>query len=291
MVLRQEDFAGWRINWEDKAKNVLDLTKELNVGLEATVFIDDNPAERARMRQALADVLTPDWPSDCMLYERALKQLDCFDAVGITDEDRHRAAMYVTERGRRRAVESAGNLTEYLESLALRVAVDPLSQVTLVRACQLLNKTNQMNLRTRRMTDAQYWEWACGPARRVFTYRVDDRFGEYGLTGLAGVTVADGACLIEDFVLSCRVMGRGVEEVILHTLVEHARALGARTVRATVVPTDRNEPCRQFFESRSGFDRDGNEYSWDAGNAYPPPRHVEVVSLPGRGDVRRGTGG
>lgn len=277
MVLRRDDFAGWRINWEDKASNVAALANELNLGLDAVVFIDDNPAERARVRQALPDVLTPDWPSDCMLYEQALGELDCFDTVTFTEEDRRRTEMYAAERVRRREADSAGDLAEYLDSLQLRVLVEPLSAVNLGRACQLLNKTNQMNLRTRRMTEAQYWEWASDPAHRAFTYRVEDRFGQYGLTALAGVSVEDGACRIDDFVLSCRIIGRGVEQLVLHTLVEHARTMNARFLRATLIPSSRNEPCRQFFENLSGFDRDGQRYSWDLCIAYAPPRHVTIA--------------
>lgn len=277
MVLRLSDFAGWRINWQDKAANVAALATELRLGLDAVVFIDDSPVERARLRQALPDVLTPDWPSDSMLYEHALKELDCFEGIAVSDEDRRRTEMYVTERARRQGA-TTGDLADYLRSLELRVLVEPLSRVNLERACQLLNKTNQMNLKTRRFTEREYWEWAQDSAHRVFTFRVADRFGEYGLTAVAGVTMKGGIALVDDFVLSCRVMGRGVEEAVLHVLVEHARLERCTSLHAHLVPSSRNEPCRQFFDGQSGFLRRDDQYEWETDNRYPAPGHVQIIS-------------
>jgi FkbH-like protein len=279
MVLRLSDFAGWKINWEDKASNVVDLTRALNLGLDAVVFIDDNPAERARVREALPSVLTPEWPTDVMLYQQALAGLDCFDNLSISPEDRHRAEMYATERQRRESstqAVAAGDLNQYLASLELRVAVEPLSKANLPRAAQLLNKTNQMNLRTRRMTEDELWAWATEPSHSVYTFRVRDRFGDYGLTGLGSLSVTGQVAEVEDFVLSCRVMGRGVEETMLSALVTEARTRGGGALVARLIRTNRNQPCELFFDDRSRFRRQDDAFTWDIMAQYAEPDHVDV---------------
>jgi FkbH-like protein len=278
MVLRRRDFAGWRINWDDKVQNIIDLSDELKLGLESMVFIDDNPVERARVREALPQVLVPEWPADKLLYERALTQLTCFDALTLTDEDHARTRRYVSERERRSAQASTQSLEAYLASLGLTVTVERLGSLNAPRATQLLNKTNQMNLSTRRMTEVGYLEWGATEGRDVFVFRVTDRFDDYGLTGIASLSVNGDRGELSDFLLSCRVMGRGVEQTILHVVAEHARSLGLLQLVAMYIPTERNAPCKQFFDAHSHFMRseDGLQYLWTLSSPYPLPEHVEL---------------
>ncbi len=279
MALRRGDFAGWRINWDDKVKNLGELVADLNLGLDSVVFIDDNPAERARVREAYPQVLVPEWPADKMLYEKALVELTCFDSPALSEEDRARTRMYVSERQRNEMKNSAQSVEEFLASLGLRVTVDRLRSENLARAAQLLNKTNQMNLTTRRLTEVQFLHWAGQEGHHVFVFRVSDRFDDYGLTGIASLAADGMRGEIADFVLSCRVMGRGVEQVMLHTLVESGRALGLGELRATLIPTDRTAPCASFFAERSGFARAGSTYCWGLGDTYPAPAHVAIERL------------
>jgi FkbH-like protein len=290
MVLRRDDFVGWRINWEDKAGNIADLASELNLGLQSVVFIDDNPAERARVREALPEVLVPEWPVDRLLYEKALKELTCFDAAAITDEDRARTVMYVSERRREETKELAQSVEEYLLSLQLRISCFRLDAANLQRAAQLLNKTNQMNLATRRLTEAELQQWAATRGHHVFVFRVQDRFGDHGLTGLASLSESGPVAEVRDFVLSCRVFGRGVEETMLHSLVECARQQGARRIEATYRQTPKNQPCLEFFESKSGFGRDGERdvFAWPVERPYPLPGHVALE--PSGGTASPGVG-
>jgi FkbH-like protein len=278
MILRRGDFAGWRINWQDKVQNLIELTADLNLGLDSVVFIDDNPAERARVRAALPQVLVPEWPTDKLQYEKALKELDCFDTAGISEEDQARTRMYSSERERIELRQSAQSYDEYLASLGLQVKVEPLDAANLRRAAQLLNKTNQMNLTSRRMTESQYSEWAQADRNQVCVFRVTDRFDDYGLTGVASMEVREPNATIIDFVVSCRVMGRGVEQAMLHALVEHGRSLGLEQICATYVPTARNAPCKMFFDEQSNFSpsENGTRYTWDLSQLYPAPRHVEI---------------
>jgi FkbH-like protein len=291
MVLRRTDFVGWRINWQDKARNLTDLLNELNLGLDAAVFIDDNPAERARIRQALPEVLVPDWPADKLLYEKALTELTCFDALAISQEDRARTQMYVSERLRQDSRASTQSLEEYLLSLDLRVQVERLGPGNIKRAAQLLNKTNQMNLRTRRLSEAEFLEWGQCSANASYVFRVVDRFDDYGLTGLGSFTLVDSTAQVHDFVLSCRVMGRGVEQAIVNSLIESARAMGAKRLAMEYLPTARNGPCKAFLEQQSHATQTaGAVYGWDTSVPYPAPAHIVVSYVDDTTDVSMETG-
>jgi FkbH-like protein len=283
MVLRRGDFAGWRINWRDKAQNIAELVQELNLGLDSVVFIDDSPAERARIRAALPEVLTPEWPEDRLFYDQALSELDCFDTPYIGVEDRARTSMYVAERGRRVLRESAQSLDDYLASLNLKVTYENVDASNVKRAGQLLNKTNQMNLTTRRMPEADFSEWSGGENNHALLFRVSDRHGDYGLTGIASFTVEGHTAVITDFVLSCRVMGRGVENAMLGMLAELARDIGLNRLVATYRPTDRNAPCLAFFAEQSGFQQEGPLFTWSLVTPYPSSRHVAIEA---RGSAR-----
>ncbi|TAJ10902.1 MAG: HAD-IIIC family phosphatase [Nitrospirae bacterium] len=276
MVLRPEDFVGWRINWQDKAENILDLVRSLNLGLQSVVFIDDNPVERDRVREALPEVFVPEWPADTTLYESTLLSLRCFNAASITAEDAQRTRLYAAEGQREDLKRQLGSVEAWLKTLDVRVTVERLQPANLQRTTQLLNKTNQMNLTTRRMSEAELSEWAAGANRRLWTIRVADRFGDSGLTGIVSVESRAGLATIVDFVLSCRVMGRRVEEAMLHLAGEYARSQGARTLHARYVATEKNRPCLEFWQ-KSGFAAaEGALFSWDLSNPYPRPDTVTI---------------
>jgi FkbH-like protein len=276
MVLREEDFSAWRINWQDKARNILDLVSELRLGLDSVVFIDDNPVERARVKEALPDVFVPDWPEDKLLYRQALSALDCFDSAFISGEDRNRAQMYQAERARTMLRGSVGSLEEWLETLQTQVSIELLNNENLLRIAQLLNKTNQMNLTTRRMSSSELMTWTSAADRQLLAFRVVDRFGDSGLTGILSVEASADTLQIVDFILSCRVMGRRIEEAMLSIAAEYGRNRGLKQLCARYFPTAKNKPCLDFFE-RSGLTRSADDtFSWDLATNYPAPRHVKV---------------
>lgn len=287
MVLKEPDFAGWRINWKDKATNLRELVEELNLGLDSVVFIDDNPAERARVREALPQVLVPEWPADKMLYAQALHDLRVFDRPSLTEEDLARTEMYVAERQRAGLRQSSVSMDDWLASLELRVTYEPLGPGNIKRAAQLFNKTNQMNLTTRRMTEAELMDWGSRPGRAMYAYRVADRFGDYGLTGLASIEVQGGQAVFTDFLLSCRVMGRGVEKAMLGTLLRFAAELGARCSTARYLETKRNKPCLDYFKDESGLEAsaDLTGFSWNHASEFPMPSHITLVKGDGRAEA------
>lgn len=277
MVLKLEDFAARRINWKDKAQNVAELVSGLRLGLDAAVFIDDSPVERARVREALPEVLVPEWPEDKMLYRSALLALDCFDRPAMTEADAKRTELYRAEE-QREELRAGASFDEWLQTLDLVVRAERLNAANLQRAAQLLNKTNQLNLATRRMPEGELERWAEDPRHEFFTFRVGDRFGDSGLVGLASYALEGDVAEVADFVLSCRVIGRRVEETMLHTLVQAAAARAAREVRARLLPTPKNGPCLEFFQ-RCGWAEEGeHRFRWDATRPYPLPAAVRLES-------------
>ncbi len=277
MVLRLEDFAGWRINWQDKAQNVADLAAELNLGLQSVVFIDDNPAERARVREALPEVLVPDWPTDVTRYRQALAALHCFDQPTLSAEDRQRTRMVQADRARHAARAQVGSLDDWLMTLDMIVRVEPLAPDNLARAAQLLNKTNQMNLRTRRLDEAALLDWSRRDGRRVWVLRVADKLGDLGLTGLVSIEREGPIAHLPDLLLSCRVMGRKLEHLMLALAVREAQGMGLHRVEARYLPTDKNGPClAALSQCGLAYDSVTQVFSWPTDRPYPFPPHLRV---------------
>jgi FkbH-like protein len=277
MVLRLEDFAGWKINWSDKAENILALLQELNLGHEAAVFIDDNPVERNRVREAFPELLVPDWPVDKRLYPQALLRLDCFDKPTISLEDRLRPRMYTQERKRTEARGSAQSFNAWLENLGIVLEVEPVTEMNRSRVSQLLNKTNQMNLTTRRTAEGDL-RVAPHDGGVLLAIRARDKFGDSGLVGVLGLERHGVQGRITDFVLSCRVMGRRIEESMLYFAISWACEAGLVEVLARYVATSKNKPCLEFFR-RSGFTEHADDFSWDCARPYPLPEFITLRDL------------
>jgi FkbH-like protein len=251
MVLRMSHFAAVRINWTAKPANIREIARELNIGLDSLVFLDDNPVERAAVRSELPEVLTPELPSDPAGYRRALLEImGVFDTLTLTNEDRERNRLYAEQRLRQEArtqLEQSGSLEDYLTDLAITVDIEEANDVSLPRIAQLTSKTNQFNLTTRRYTVAEISHKQSLGAR-VLSARVRDRFGDNGLTAVA-IVESDGTSVwsIDTLLLSCRVMGRGVETALLSFIVDMARRSGVRQLRGTYLPTAKNSVVRSVY--------------------------------------------
>jgi FkbH-like protein len=250
MLLRKNDFVAWRINWKNKAENLVELADELNLGLDSFVFLDDSPQERDQIRQLLPQVLTPDLPQSPSDYAPFLSSLNCFETSNIGKEDWERTQMYRAERDRKDSMDLSGGIEGWLGSLQIEVKATQLRRENLPRAAQLLNKTNQFNLSLRRLDEKSFWDWAEDPSHSIYTFNVSDRFGDFGLVGLSSFSLNGGEAQITDFVMSCRVMGKKVEEALLGYTVECAKASGANRVIAAPVDGPRNEPARTFFAAK-----------------------------------------
>jgi len=274
MVIRRVDLSAWRINWHDKAQNIIDIAKELNLGLSSFVFIDDNPVERARVSEALPDVLVPDWPADPSAYVEALSALTCFNVPAISAEDAKRTKMFAAERDRQQ-LKNAMSHEDWLKTIDMKISVERLEAGNIARIVQLVNKSNQFNARTRRVSETDMLAMQDAKNTTVWGFRVSDKYGESGLTGVISATVDEGRCHIVDFVMSCRVMGRGVERLMLSELAEFASANGAEEIVCDFLETDRNFPMREFLDD-SGLNRQGDSYIWQLNAPYPRPDHITV---------------
>ena len=228
MALRLDDFADFRANWTDKASNIRAIASSLRIGLDAIVFVDDNPVERALVRQELPMVEVPEMGDDPACYRDILDRAAYFETITFSEEDRRRAEAY-RENARRAEVEASfTDVDGFLASLAMRGTVGELDEQNLPRFVQLLNKSNQFHLTTTRYNEAQVRGFLADPGRVCLDFRLEDRFGDNGLiaTVILDLPKSEGEPLVIDtWAMSCRVLSRGVERLVL----AEVRAYAART--------------------------------------------------------------
>lgn len=257
MVLKPGHFAAVRVNWTDKAQNLREIAAELNIGLDSLVFLDDNPVERELVRSLVPEVtvLEPasDDPKDMLASVRGCP---LFERLTLSGDDRKRGQMYAQQRQRAELESSAGSLEDYLRSLKMEADVgllDATSDPAIVeRVAQLTQKTNQLNMTTKRYSVQEVSAMADDPARRVYWIGVRDRFGDNGIVGVMIANATGKAWELESFLMSCRVIGRTVETCMLATLAEHARQAGATALRGWFLPTRKNPPAEAIYREH-GF--------------------------------------
>lgn len=284
MLLREKDFAALRINWQEKAQNLEELAAELNIGVDALAFIDDNPVERQNVRLRLPDVTVLELPTDVSGWATAVREAPVFQRLQLSSEDARRREMYVQQRERKQLEQTHSSPEDFLRSLEQQVEIAPLSGVNLARIAQLTQKTNQFNLTTRRYTEPEIESVAAQPGASVWSLSVRDRFGDNGLTGVAILTRDGDACEIDTLLLSCRVIGRTVETALLAYLEQQARESGCASLRGWFKPTKKNKPCASFYADHGFHEtrRDGDDALWERDLAANPPLKspdwVQVVS-------------
>jgi FkbH-like protein len=252
MLLRPEHFAATRINWNEKAQNLREIAQELNIGLDAVAFVDDNPVERQQVREQTPKVLVPELPEDPMQYARVLRNYPAFERLTLLEEDRQRGRYYAAERQRAQLEQSVASLEDFYCSLEQEAEIAPVNTLTLARVAQLTQKTNQFNLTTKRYTGQQIAEMAKCPDWRVLSIKVRDRYGDNGLVGVAILHHRGETTEIDTFLLSCRVIGRTVETALLAYLADEARARGAKRLQGNFLPTKKNVPAGDFYREH-GF--------------------------------------
>lgn len=255
MGVSWDDFAAVKIGWGDKAAALREIAAELSLGLDSLVFVDDEPVECEAARRQAPGVLVIQAPRDepWRLVE-VMAEAAAFDAATITAEDRARGEEYKAQARRAQLESAAGSREAFLASLEIACELLPAAEAPLARAAQLTQKTNQFNLTTRRYGGNEIERFAAAPGGYAAALRYRDRFGDAGVIGLALAETRDGRCRIDTFLLSCRVIGRGVESFLLWDLATRARAAGARALLGEYIPTARNQPCQDFYD-RHGFRR------------------------------------
>ncbi len=247
MVLKLEHIVAHYINWDPKPRNVASLARVLNLGLDSFVYLDDNPVECALMRAELPQVVTLQIPPDDEI-KSFLSNLWTFDVVSITKEDARRTSMYRENAARQELEEATTDIAEFIASLKVVVDIAPSEESEWSRVAQLTQRTNQFNFTTIRRTEAEMRALP-GRGSTVLRVKVRDRFGDYGLVGVVVADRRPDAFAVDTLLLSCRVLGRGVEHSILRRLGELASEHGLPAVYLPYLATPKNEPARAFAES------------------------------------------
>ena len=252
MLLRRSDMAAFVANWEDKAENLRAIAARLNIGIDSLVFVDDNPVERARIRQNLPMIAVPELPEDAAGYVRCLADAGYFEAVAFTSEDRHRAEQYAANAEREALQESAQSMDEFLRGLKMSIMFGPFTNVDHTRVVQLINKTNQFNTTTRRYTSEEIANLTKQPNALTLQFRLLDRFGDNGLVSAMILRPSSGqedVLEIDNWVMSCRVFGRQLEFEAMNIAVESARQRGARALIADYIATSKNKVISGLYPS------------------------------------------
>lgn len=281
MILKPEHFSAVRIDWQNKADQLKSIAQELNLGLDSLVFIDDDARERDLVRRLLPEVLVVDLPEDSSLYPEILSQIDDFNTLQITSEDLQKGRYYSEQRARQNFATQSKDLNDYLRSLAMTVRIEPGGRFTIPRMAQLVLKTNQFNLTTRRYPEEKIEAFVQDPRMMIFAINVEDRFGDNGITGMAIVERGSVKWRVDTFLLSCRVIGRRIEESMLAYIAARAKQGGARALVGEFIPSPKNELARHFY-SKQGFEPagDGDEserWEFDLAKPYAGPEFIRVM--------------
>jgi FkbH-like protein len=256
MVLRRENIASFVANWDDKASNIRRIASELNIGLDSLVFVDDNPAEREIIRRELPMVSVPELPSDIAHYASYLSNAGYFEAASFSKEDVQRADLYKANSVRQQVLSQATDLEGFLESLQMRLEVGPVSKMNIGRVTQLTNKTNQFNLRTVKYTEPEVDSLMQDERTLTLQFRLKDKFGDNGIIAVIFARPDErwpaDTLFIDTWLMSCRVLGRGVEAASLEALSKLAEEKGIKQLVGEYRPTNRNKMVSNHYE-RLGF--------------------------------------
>ncbi len=255
MVLKEDDFAAFRANWDDKAQNLRAIAAELNLGLDALAFADDNPAERGRIRGALPMVSVPELGDDPAYYAQRIADSGVFEHLALNQTDLGRAQSYRASTAGAAAA-NGESYADYLRGLDMRLTVSRFDDVGAPRIAQLIGKSNQFNLTTQRYSQEDVLRMAADDANILcWQARLDDRYAAHGMIAVVIVRKDGALWTIDSWLQSCRILGRGVEEALMNTLMAQAAAAGAETVAGEYRPTARNGIVADFF-TRFGFTPD-----------------------------------
>jgi FkbH-like protein len=262
MLLRRSDIACFVANSNDKAANIRGIAKALNIGLGAMVFLDDNPFERNLVRRELPMVSVPELPDEPALYPRRLAEAGYFEAISITAEDTARTRQYQANVARESLRLGTTDLDSYLRSLEMELRWKPFDRLGVQRIVQLINKTNQFNLTTHRYTEPEVASLLDDNEALTFQLRLVDRLGDNGIIGIViGRKTSAEEIGLDTWLMSCRVLGRGVEKATLNVVTDEARRLGAKRLRGTYIPTSKNWMVNDHYLKlgfkESGFSKSG----------------------------------
>jgi FkbH-like protein len=254
MVLRRKHFAAYQINWRDKATNLKALASDLNIGIDSMVFIDDNPRECELVRQHCPECQVICLPDKPYLIPRFLDSVPGLECIRLTEEDTQRGEMYHAQVVRRQSAASFQNLEDFWKDLELEVKIEPARPFSIPRIAQLTQRTNQMNLTTRRYSEAEVEALVRDPKWRVVSVAARDRFGDHGIVGVMFIRMNADSCHIDTFLMSCRVLGLNIEQYMIAFAAAVAKRAGVRKLVGEFIPTSKNKVAADMYP-RLGFEK------------------------------------
>lgn len=276
MVLKEDDFACMKINWNDKASNMNEIAKELNIGLDSFVFFDDDPVNRELIKKIMPEITTPDLPHDPSLYSEVIQSLHDFSVFQITDEDTKRGKMYLEQKKRNESQNISLDLTDFLKTLNLKINVKKSNSFTIPRISQLTMKTNQFNLSTKRYQEEDIEKFSKDNKMLIGCAEISDKFGDNGITGVFLVEkINSDEWFLDTFLLSCRVMGRQVEKAILYYIINEAKKNNVKKLKAKFIPTAKNQPVENFLPD-SGFTNEDDFWVYNVEKPFNMPEFLTL---------------
>lgn len=255
IIIKKEHIATYRINWNNKAENIKEIVEELNIGYDSVVFIDDNPSERELVKQFLPMVVTPDFPIEpyqLPLFTKTLTE-QYFNVYSLTKEDLDKTQQYKANSKRASLQKAFSNFDDYLKSLEIKIKIGKADSATISRVAQMTQKTNQFNLTTKRYTDGDILS-LIDSGYAVYYISVNDKFGDNGISGLIIISIdtISGHAEIDSLLLSCRILGKGIEEAFVSFICNKLKMEGFTTLQASYIATKKNGLAENFYD-KLGF--------------------------------------
>ena len=276
MVLREEDFACMKINWDDKVTNMKAISEELNLGSDSFVFFDDDPINREFVKENMPEITTPNLPHDPSRYSEVIHVLHDFSVLQVTDEDKNRGKMYLQQKHRDESQKSSSNLVEFLKTLNLKINIKKADSFTIPRISQLTMKTNQFNLTTKRYQEEEIKKISEQDKMLIGCAQIQDKFGDNGITGVFIIEKTNfDEWFLDTFLLSCRVMGREVEKAILYYIINEARENNVKRLKAKFIPTAKNKPIENLLPD-SKFTKENDFWVYNVETPFNMPEFLTL---------------
>ena len=276
MILREDNFACMKINWNDKVTNLQEISKELNIGLDSMVFFDDDLINQEFVKTSLPEVLVAELPNDSSQFAQIITKMKEFDVLKITEEDVKRNEMYSVQKKRTELKNKIVDFDEFLKQMNIEVNIKKADSFTIPRISQLTLKTNQFNLTTKRYQQEEISSFSSDKDRIVECVQVSDKFGDNGITGVYIIEKKDSKeWIIDTFLLSCRIMGRKVEEAMLYQIIDKAKKLGIKRIKGKFIPTKKNKPAENFY-SDCDFKKEEDYWVFNTDQVMKKPEQIKL---------------
>ncbi len=276
MILKLEDISMFVANWEDKATNIKYIQETINIGMDSIVFIDDNPFERNLVKGMIPDITVPELPEDPALYLSYLKSLNLFETASYSENDKDRTKQYQAEVGRTTMQSNFQNFDDYLKSLEMQSTVHPFEEFEIPRISQLTQRSNQFNLRTIRYTEAEIEQIANDDKYLTLSFSLKDKFGDYGLISVVIAEKQDEKTLfLNTWLMSCRVLKRGMEEFIINKVLEMAKENGFSKVTSEYIPTPKNAMVEKMYAKLGFADLGGGKFEANVDEFIPNKTNIK----------------